>query len=98
MGDLLDITASPGQTGSQLMLSAFINGMHERKSVALTRWVAKGTKANVAEPKIGILWPALHMEGHEFCYWAQVSHLTSLYSDQQYLTSSYLSVTFCRRY
>ena len=77
MGDALYVYGSPGQTGSQLLFSAFVNGMSERKSVAVVRYVAKGMQQNgvfrVPDPKMGILWPETSETGLEFCYWCAVS-------------------------
>lgn len=76
MNDLLFVYASAGQTGSQLMLSALINGMNERNSVAIVRYVAKGANYKgffkMPDPKIGLLFPVVDSP-REYCYWCQAS-------------------------
>ncbi|KAM0754876.1 SPOC domain-like protein [Meredithblackwellia eburnea MCA 4105] len=77
LNDLNYVYAAPGQTGSQLMLSALIHGMNERGSVAIVRYIGKGMTSSktgvfkVPDPKVGILFPVIDTP-REFCYWCQM--------------------------
>lgn len=77
MGDVFYVYGAPGYSASEKTLSAFINAMYERSSVALVRFVKKGGTRNgrfcLPDPMLGILYPAITEEGLEFCYWARVS-------------------------
>lgn len=80
MGDVFYVYASVGQSGSEKLFSAFINGMEERAACAVVRFVKKGfmsTKAQthiMPDPQVGILFPATDRETKsEFCYYIRVS-------------------------
>lgn len=78
MGDVFYVYATPGQLGSEKIFSAFVNGMFEKKSVAVVRFVKKGSTRNgkptMPDPQLGILYPSiLEVDGTvEFCYWCRV--------------------------
>lgn len=61
LNDPLYVYGAPGLTGSQLILSAFANALHERRSVAIVRYTAKGMNSKgvfrIPDPKIGFLYP-----------------------------------------
>lgn len=80
MGDQYFVLPSPGQTGSNLTFSAFINAMIERNSCAIVRFVGKSHMDNKKskmvwpDPKMGIMWPVCEGGTHvEFCYWCRVT-------------------------
>lgn len=80
--------------------------MIEKKCVAIARWVGKGATYNgtfkFPDPRIGILWPCVEIEGHEFCYWAQmpfcedVKELT--FSSLDYVKKKGMMITEDHRY
>ncbi|GAA6009415.1 hypothetical protein JCM11491_003548 [Sporobolomyces phaffii] len=79
MGDAFYVYASVGQSGSERLFSAFVNGMEERKTCAVVRFVKKGfhsTKLGAVvmpDPQVGILFPATDAETQsEFCYYLRL--------------------------
>jgi len=80
MGDVFYVYASKGQSGSEKLFSALVNGMQERLSCAVVRFVKKGFTSGktgqhiMPDPQLGILFPASDPEvGSEFCYYVRVS-------------------------
>lgn len=69
-----------GQVGSQLIFSALVNAMIEKKWLAIVRFVGKATTSNATgikkwpDPKIGVLWPVCE-DGVEYCYYCRVSFI-----------------------
>lgn len=80
---MLYVYASSGYTGSQLVLSALLNAMDERNSVAIVRYVRKGMMQGgvyrIPDPRMGILCPRIE-NGREFAHFCPVrpspSHLS----------------------
>ncbi|GAA5905289.1 uncharacterized protein JCM6883_006349 [Sporobolomyces salmoneus] len=79
MGDVFYVYASIGQSGSEKLFSAFVNGMEERKACAVVRFVKKGFNSSktgthvMPDPQVGILFPATDRETKsEFCYYIRL--------------------------
>ncbi|GAA5841631.1 hypothetical protein JCM5353_002754 [Sporobolomyces roseus] len=79
MGDVFHVYASKGQSGSEKLFSALVNGMQERLSCAVVRFVKKGFTSGktsqhvMPDPQLGILFPASDPEvGSEFCYYIRL--------------------------
>lgn len=82
MGDVFYVYASIGQSGSERLFSAFVNGMYERKTCAVVRFIKKGFTSSksgthvMPDPQVGILFPATDEETKsEYCYYIRVSPL-----------------------
>ncbi|GAA5946914.1 hypothetical protein JCM3765_002073 [Sporobolomyces pararoseus] len=77
MGDVFYVYASIGQSGSEKLFSAFVNGMQERKSCAVVRFVKKGFNSSksgthvMPDPQVGILFPESE-NGSDFCYYIRL--------------------------
>ncbi|GAA5892625.1 hypothetical protein JCM5296_006178 [Sporobolomyces johnsonii] len=77
MGDVFYVYAAAGQTGSEKAFSALINGMNEKSSCAVVRFVKKGSTSSktglvrMPDPQIGILFPAF-TDDAEHCYWVRM--------------------------
>ncbi|GAA5855574.1 hypothetical protein JCM8547_007894 [Rhodosporidiobolus lusitaniae] len=79
MGDVFYVYATPGQLGSEKLFSAFVNGMLEKRSVAVVRFVKKGFNSSklgrlvVPDPQLGILFPKLADDEQtiEYCHWVR---------------------------
>ncbi|KAL8286523.1 hypothetical protein RQP46_004540 [Phenoliferia psychrophenolica] len=74
LNDPLYVYAAGGYTGSQLLLSTFINAMNESGKVAIVRYIGKGMNSKgifkVPDPKIGVLFPVTDQPEH--CYYCQL--------------------------
>ncbi|BGP14574.1 ATP-dependent DNA helicase yku80 [Rhodosporidiobolus nylandii] len=100
MNDLFYVYASPGQLGSEKLFSALVNGMGERKSVAVVRFVKKGYNSSktgrmhMPDPQLGILYPQISEDGLlEYCYWARLPYA----EDMRQLTFPSLNRRFNRK-
>ncbi|GAA5821247.1 hypothetical protein JCM11251_004533 [Rhodosporidiobolus azoricus] len=80
MGDVFYVYAAPGQLGSEKLFSSLVNGMNEKRSVAITRFVKKGFNSSklgrmkIPDPQMGILFPQLDEDGLEYCYWCRLPY------------------------
>jgi hypothetical protein len=72
MGEVDYVYGSPDSPQDQVAFSAFVNAMHERDMMALTRAVKTKARGPGA-PKLGVLcpvpgWGDMNID---LCYWAQ---------------------------
>lgn len=84
MGDVFYVYAMHGELGSEKIFSALVNGMVERDSLAVVRFVKKGFtrdgKVRLPDPQLGILFPHIE-DGIEICYWVRVRRRSSSRTD-----------------
>ncbi|GAA6052383.1 hypothetical protein JCM3770_000215 [Rhodotorula araucariae] len=76
MGDVFYVLATRGELGSEKLFSALVNGMSERDTLAIVRFVKKGYTRNgvarVPDPMLGVLFPHTTDDNKEFCYWVRI--------------------------